>query len=76
MRDHCNDATVKGGTYYPVTVKNNCGRRNRSTKQLTVYLSGRQRRQSPNQDGIFADEHFGARYRQANMSAGDPQIAW
>lgn len=30
----CNDATVKGGTYYPMTVKNTCGRRRLPRKTI------------------------------------------
>ena len=41
----CNDATVKGGTYYPLTVKKHLARAgNRHRKSPALHLSGRQRR--------------------------------
>ncbi|MGE0225863.1 MAG: carboxyl transferase domain-containing protein, partial [Acetobacteraceae bacterium] len=75
-----NDATVKGGTYFPVTVKKHLraqeiARRNRLP---CVYLVDSGGAFLPMQDEIFPDrEHFGRIFfNQANMSAeGIPQIA-
>ena len=48
----CNDATVKGGTYYPMTVKKTPARTgNRRGKPSALRLSGRQRRREPAQSG-------------------------
>lgn len=75
-----NDSTVKGGTYYPLTVK-------KHIRALTIaeenhlpciYLVDSGGANLPQQDEVFPDaEHFGhIFYRQANMSAkGIPQIA-
>lgn len=76
----CNDATIKGGTYYPVTVKKHLraqeiGRENRLP---CIYLVDSGGANLPNQAEIFPDrEHFGRIFfNQANMSAaGIPQIA-
>ncbi len=44
----CNDATVKGGTYFPITVKKNTCAHKRSPKQIIcLYLSGGQWRREP-----------------------------
>jgi 3-methylcrotonyl-CoA carboxylase beta subunit len=75
-----NDATVKGGTYYPMTVKKHL-RAQEIAEQCClpcVYLVDSGGANLPNQDEVFADrEHFGRIfYNQAQMSAkGIPQIA-
>jgi len=76
----CNDATVKGGTYYPLTVKKHL--RAQEVAQLNrlpcIYLVDSGGANLPNQDEVFPDrEHFGRIfYNQANLSAqGIPQIA-
>ncbi len=76
----CNDATVKGGTYYPVTVKKHLRAQEiaRENKLPCVYLVDSGGANLPNQDDVFPDkEHFGRIfYNQATMSAeGIPQIA-
>ena len=76
----CNDATVKGGTYYPMTVKKHLraqeiAQQNRLT---CIYLVDSGGANLPNQDDVFPDrDHFGRIfYNQANMSAqGIAQIA-
>lgn len=76
----CNDATVKGGTYYPMTVKKHLraqevGQENRLP---CIYLVDSGGGNLPQQDEIFPDrDHFGREfYNQARMSAaGIPQIA-
>jgi 3-methylcrotonyl-CoA carboxylase beta subunit len=75
-----NDATVKGGTYYPITVKKHL--RAQEIAQLNrlpcVYLVDSGGANLPNQDEVFPDrEHFGRIfYNQATMSAaGIAQIA-
>ena len=75
-----NDATVKGGTYYPITVKKHLRAQEVAEQnQLPcVYLVDSGGANLPNQDEVFPDrEHFGRIfYNQANMSAkGIPQIA-
>ncbi|MGH8597972.1 MAG: carboxyl transferase domain-containing protein, partial [Gammaproteobacteria bacterium] len=75
-----NDATVKGGTYYPITVKKHLraqeiGRENRLP---CVYLVDSGGAFLPKQDEVFPDrEHFGRIfYNQATMSGlGIPQLA-
>ncbi|PKP84050.1 MAG: methylcrotonoyl-CoA carboxylase [Alphaproteobacteria bacterium HGW-Alphaproteobacteria-2] len=75
-----NDATVKGGTYFPMTVKKHL-RAQEIAAQChlpCVYLVDSGGANLPNQDEVFPDrEHFGRIfYNQANMSAaGIPQIA-
>ncbi|MEX2490116.1 MAG: carboxyl transferase domain-containing protein, partial [Pseudomonadales bacterium] len=75
-----NDATVKGGTYYPITVKKHL-RAQAIAEQCNlpcIYLVDSGGANLPHQDEIFADRfHFGRIfYNQANMSAkGIPQIA-
>ncbi|MBD3647678.1 MAG: methylcrotonoyl-CoA carboxylase, partial [Pseudomonadales bacterium] len=75
-----NDATVKGGTYYPMTVKKHL-RAQAIAEQChlpCIYLVDSGGANLPHQDEIFADRfHFGRIfYNQANMSAkGIPQIA-
>ncbi|MDX1654355.1 MAG: carboxyl transferase domain-containing protein [Candidatus Competibacteraceae bacterium] len=76
----CNDATVKGGTYYPMTVKKHLRAQEIALhNQLPcIYLVDSGGANLPNQDEVFPDrEHFGRIfYNQANMSAqGIPQIA-
>ena len=76
----CNDATVKGGTYYPMTVKKHLRAQEiaRENRLPCIYLVDSGGANLPNQDEVFPDrEHFGRIfYNQANMSAeGIPQIA-
>lgn len=76
----CNDATVKGGTYYPMTVKKHLRAQEIALENNLpcVYLVDSGGANLPNQDEVFADrDHFGRIfYNQANMSArGIPQIA-
>ena len=75
-----NDATVKGGTYYPMTVKKHLrGQEIAVQNRLPcIYLVDSGGAFLPEQDNVFPDrEHFGRIfYNQANMSAaGIPQIA-
>jgi len=75
-----NDATVKGGTYYPMTVKKHLRAQTIAMQnQLPcVYLVDSGGAYLPLQDEVFPDrEHFGRIFfNQANMSAaGIPQIA-
>ena len=76
----CNDATVKGGTYYPMTVKKHL-RAQEIAKEChlpCIYLVDSGGANLPNQDEVFPDrDHFGRIfYNQAQMSAkGIPQIA-
>jgi 3-methylcrotonyl-CoA carboxylase beta subunit len=76
----CNDATVKGGTYYPMTVKKHLRAQEIAQQNgLTcVYLVDSGGANLPNQDEVFPDrDHFGRIFfNQANMSAqGISQIA-
>ena len=75
-----NDATVKGGTYYPVTVKKHLRAQEIAAQNRLpcVYLVDSGGANLPQQDEVFPDrEHFGRIFfNQANMSAaGIPQIA-
>ena len=75
-----NDATVKGGTYYPITVKKHLRAQNIALENNLpcVYLVDSGGAFLPSQAEVFPDrEHFGRIfYNQANMSArGIPQIA-
>jgi len=75
-----NDATVKGGTYYPLTVKKHLRAQEiaRENRLPCLYLVDSGGANLPNQDEVFPDrEHFGRIfYNQALMSAeGIPQIA-
>jgi 3-methylcrotonyl-CoA carboxylase beta subunit len=75
-----NDATVKGGTYYPLTVKKqDRAQRIAAENNLPcIYLVDSGGAYLPLQDEVFPDrEHFGrAFYNQARMSSqGIPQIA-
>jgi 3-methylcrotonyl-CoA carboxylase beta subunit len=76
----CNDATIKGGTYYPITVKKHLRAQEiaRENRLPCIYLVDSGGANLPNQAEIFPDrEHFGRIFfNQANMSAlGIPQIA-
>ncbi len=76
----CNDATVKGGTYYPLTVKKHLRAQEIAMQNRLpcIYLVDSGGANLPNQDEVFPDrDHFGRIfYNQANMSAaGIPQIA-
>ncbi len=76
----CNDPTVKGGTYYPLTVKKHLRAQEIAAENRLpcVYLVDSGGANLPNQDEVFPDrDHFGRIfYNQANMSAaGIPQIA-
>ncbi len=76
----CNDATVKGGTYYPVTVKKHLRAQEIAAENHLpcVYLVDSGGANLPNQDEVFPDrDHFGRIFfNQANMSAaGIAQIA-
>ncbi|MFV0515219.1 MAG: carboxyl transferase domain-containing protein [Jhaorihella sp.] len=75
----CNDATVKGGTYYPMTVKKHLRAQEIAEQNHLpcIYLVDSGGANLPNQDEVFPDrDHFGRIfYNQANMSAkGIPQI--
>ena len=76
----CNDATVKGGTYYPMTVKKHLRAQEiAQTNALPcIYLVDSGGANLPHQAEVFPDrDHFGRIFfNQANMSArGIPQIA-
>lgn len=76
----CNDATVKGGTYFPETVKKHLRAQEIAEQNhLTcIYLVDSGGANLPQQDEVFPDrDHFGRIfYNQANMSAKKiPQIA-
>jgi 3-methylcrotonyl-CoA carboxylase beta subunit len=76
----CNDATVKGGTYYPMTVKKHLRAQEIAEENHLpcVYLVDSGGANLPNQDEVFPDrDHFGRIfYNQARMSAkGIAQIA-
>jgi 3-methylcrotonyl-CoA carboxylase beta subunit len=76
----CNDATVKGGTYYPLTVKKHLRAQEIAAQNRLpcIYLVDSGGANLPNQDDVFPDrDHFGRIfYNQANMSAqGIAQIA-
>ena len=75
-----NDATVKGGTYYPMTVKKHLRAQEiaEQNRLPCLYLVDSGGANLPNQDEVFPDrEHFGRIFfNQARMSAaGIPQIA-
>jgi acetyl-CoA carboxylase carboxyltransferase component len=74
-----NDATVKGGTYFPLTVKKHLRAGDRRGQPSAVHLLGRFGRRVPAVAGrrVPRSEHFGRIfYNQAQMSAaGIPQIA-
>ncbi|MBK5265146.1 MAG: methylcrotonoyl-CoA carboxylase [Alphaproteobacteria bacterium] len=76
----CNDATVKGGTYYPMTVKKHLRAQEIAAENRLpcVYLVDSGGANLPHQAEVFPDkEHFGRIFfNQAQMSAkGIPQIA-
>ena len=76
----CNDATVKGGTYYPLTVKKHLRAQEiaQQNKLPCIYLVDSGGANLPNQDEVFPDrDHFGRIFfNQATMSAeGIAQIA-
>ncbi|MEN3365200.1 MAG: 3-methylcrotonyl-CoA carboxylase beta subunit [Burkholderiales bacterium] len=76
----CNDATVKGGTYYPMTVKKHLRAQEIADQNNLpcIYLVDSGGANLPNQDDVFPDrDHFGRIfYNQANLSAkGIPQVA-
>jgi 3-methylcrotonyl-CoA carboxylase beta subunit len=75
-----NDATVKGGTYYPMTVKKHLRAQEVAEQNHLpcIYLVDSGGAFLPLQDEVFPDrEHFGRIfYNQAQMSAkGIPQVA-
>ena len=75
-----NDATVKGGTYYPITVKKHLRAQDiaRENRLPCIYLVDSGGAFLPLQDEVFPDrDHFGRIfYNQATLSAaGIPQIA-
>ncbi len=76
----CNDATVKGGTYYPLTVKKHLRAQEiaQQNRLPCIYLVDSGGANLPNQDEVFPDrDHFGRIfYNQAQMSAqGIAQVA-
>ena len=76
----CNDATVKGGTYYPLTVKKHLRAQEiaQQNNLPCVYLVDSGGANLPRQEDVFPDrDHFGRIFfNQANMSAqGIAQIA-
>ena len=76
----CNDAPVKGGTYYALTVKKHLRTQGvaQQNRLPCIYLVDSGGANLPDQDGVFPDrDHFGRIfYNQAQMSAlGIPQIA-
>jgi 3-methylcrotonyl-CoA carboxylase beta subunit len=76
----CNDATIKGGTYFPVTVKKHVRAQEiaQANNLPCIYLVDSGGANLPHQTEVFPDrDHFGRIfYNQARMSAaGIPQIA-
>ncbi|HEU4622558.1 MAG TPA: carboxyl transferase domain-containing protein [Burkholderiaceae bacterium] len=76
----CNDPTVKGGTYYPITAKKHLRAQEiaQANRLPCIYLVDSGGAYLPKQDEVFPDrDHFGrVFYNQANMSAqGIAQIA-
>ncbi len=76
----CNDSTIKGGTYYPMTVKKHLRAQEiaRENRLPCIYLVDSGGANLPHQTDVFPDrEHFGRIfYNQANLSAlRIPQIA-
>jgi 3-methylcrotonyl-CoA carboxylase beta subunit len=76
----CNDATVKGGTYYPISVKKHLRAQEIAAQNRLscIYLVDSGGANLPNQDDVFPDrDHFGRIFfNQANLSAqGIAQIA-
>ena len=75
-----NDATVKGGTYYPISVKKHLRAQDiaQENQLPCIYLVDSGGANLPNQDEVFPDKHHFGRifFNQANMSAQNiPQIA-
>jgi 3-methylcrotonyl-CoA carboxylase beta subunit len=70
----CNDATVKGGTYYPMTVKKHLRAQEiaRENRLPCIYLVDSGGANLPNQDEVFPDrDHFGRIFfNQANHVGG------
>ena len=76
----CNDSTIKGGTYYPMTVKKHLRAQEvaRENRMPCIYLVDSGGANLPHWTDVFPDrEHFGRIFfNQANMSAaGIAQIA-
>jgi len=76
----CNNATIKGGTYYPMTVKKHLRAQEiaRENRLPCVYLVDSGGANLPHQTEVFPDrEHFGRIFfNQATMSSmGIPQVA-
>ena len=76
----CNDSTIKGGTYYPLTVKKHLRAQEvaRENRLPCIYLVDSGGANLPHQTEVFPDrDHFGRIfYNQATLSAeGIPQIA-
>ncbi len=76
----CNDATVKGGTYYPMTVKKHLRAQEvaKENRLPCIYLVDSGGANLPHQAEVFPDkDHFGRIFfNQANLSSeGIPQIA-
>jgi 3-methylcrotonyl-CoA carboxylase beta subunit len=76
----CNDSTIKGGTYYPMTVKKHLRAQEiaRENRLPCLYLVDSGGANLPHQTEVFPDrEHFGRIfYNQATLSSlGIPQIA-
>jgi 3-methylcrotonyl-CoA carboxylase beta subunit len=76
----CNDATIKGGTYYPITVKKHLRAQEiaRDNRLPCIYLVDSGGANLPQWPEVFPDrEHFGRIfYNQATLSSlGIPQIA-
>jgi 3-methylcrotonyl-CoA carboxylase beta subunit len=76
----CNDSTIKGGTYYPMTVKKHLRAQEiaRENRLPCIYLVDSGGANLPHQTEVFPDrEHFGRIfYNQATLSSlGIPQIA-
>jgi len=76
----CNDSTIKGGTYFPMTVKKHLRAQEvaRENRLPCIYLVDSGGANLPHQTNVFPDrEHFGRIfYNQATLSAaGIPQIA-
>jgi 3-methylcrotonyl-CoA carboxylase beta subunit len=76
----CNDSTIKGGTYYPMTVKKHLRAQEiaRENRLPCIYLVDSGGANLPHQTDVFPDrEHFGRIfYNQATLSSlGIPQVA-
>ncbi|WP_414474161.1 carboxyl transferase domain-containing protein [Microvirga sp. M2] len=76
----CNDSTIKGGTYYPMTVKKHLRAQEiaRENRLPCIYLVDSGGANLPHQTDVFPDrDHFGRIfYNQATLSSmGIPQIA-